>query len=559
MSDNELLKQALKKLEDFNLQGLPRARVDPVWDELQKEPYSLDVWELSALKNHHLSTQESDLLQVMREGFNGMQESFKGMQETMQEGFKGMQETMDKPAKVASGQFYASITDLWDFELKSCRGDFKSDFQCTARPDYIDAVLEQQIQNERLLPKSVDGQLNNLTTPPRSNTTSSQQSGNASRGFSPSSSGSSTNTRAHQEEGRSGTEHVFGGSKKPSKAHLAPPKSPVCQEFYENLLPAICGDLESFEKFQELKKAHGERFAQMVLIRAIANSSMNKITLPDKHAPYFDEDMDHGTLVLIPICKKEEALNWNKGKNYSILAIADSKKTYRFCDMDHNKLPSTASENEIKIATEFVTDCILSLGYSLANHDFDALNDPDGARFTGHRNAKTYSDAFRAKVKSTRILKQLIEYNDNRVLTPKMKDSIGGEGEQQLRFLKIDLGDIPHFSLPHPFSLGIKSGLCLHKHATKSNYNLYKSDENIDLEKYVGEKGSMMLVPGCGVLENNSSGTATDSVCDEWDYDDDDDVSEEEVFATEWSICDEPTLPREIIVVSAPHVVTPEK
>eukprot|EP00597_Dinobryon_sp_UTEXLB2267_P001166 CAMPEP_0170072866 /NCGR_PEP_ID=MMETSP0019_2-20121128/10408_1 /TAXON_ID=98059 /ORGANISM="Dinobryon sp., Strain UTEXLB2267" /LENGTH=179 /DNA_ID=CAMNT_0010282073 /DNA_START=41 /DNA_END=580 /DNA_ORIENTATION=+ len=45
------LEEALRKLRPFNFENLPLDRNDGIWAELRSPPYSLDLEELSALKN----------------------------------------------------------------------------------------------------------------------------------------------------------------------------------------------------------------------------------------------------------------------------------------------------------------------------------------------------------------------------------------------------------------------------------------------------------------------------------------------------------------------------
>ena len=94
-----------------------------------------------------------------------------------------------------------------------------------------------------------------------------------------------------------------------------------------------------------------------------------------------------------------------------------------------------------------------------------------------------------------KVLKDLIEENDNKVLTPKLVENL-----DNIRLLKIDLGDIPHFKVPHPLLLGFKTAICLHKFAACMNPTLYESKEH-DVKEYVKKSGSMMLVHGCGELD----------------------------------------------------------
>jgi len=45
------LEEALRKLRPFNFENLPLDRNDGIWAELRSPPYSLDLEQLSALKN----------------------------------------------------------------------------------------------------------------------------------------------------------------------------------------------------------------------------------------------------------------------------------------------------------------------------------------------------------------------------------------------------------------------------------------------------------------------------------------------------------------------------
>ena len=45
------LEEARRKLGSFNFENLPLDRNDGIWVELRSPPYSLDLEELSALKN----------------------------------------------------------------------------------------------------------------------------------------------------------------------------------------------------------------------------------------------------------------------------------------------------------------------------------------------------------------------------------------------------------------------------------------------------------------------------------------------------------------------------
>jgi len=84
------------------------------------------------------------------------------------------------------------------------------------------------------------------------------------------------------------------------------------------------------------------------------------------------------------------------------------------------------------------------------------------------------------------------------VLTLKLLEQ--RDGDDEMRLLKIDLGELPGLRIPHPLLLGLKSGICLHKHAATANPTVYESDEHnaAFCQEYAKKKGSMMLLPACG-------------------------------------------------------------
>ena len=55
MSAIKLAERKLKE-NDFIFDDLPRDRQDPIWNELLKKPFQLNVQELSALKNARFSS-----------------------------------------------------------------------------------------------------------------------------------------------------------------------------------------------------------------------------------------------------------------------------------------------------------------------------------------------------------------------------------------------------------------------------------------------------------------------------------------------------------------------
>ena len=431
-------------------------------------------------------------------------------------------EQQSKPEKVVSGSYYAVIDDIFNFQLQPLSGRaFTDDYQRENCPDYIVAILRQRILTERIdLPilenigvttkGTTSGQhftfAENLTPRSsnggigvgRSSSTLSQHSSRTSR----TSSTSSTRSKNSNGDGAETNDHIFGGKTKPSKAHLWPPKNPVCQEFYDDpaSLELICGNLENFDLFQSLQEKVGEREATMVLVRALADLRENKIFLPEQHAPFYDEDLDKGTLLVIPIMSLQAAVNWNKGEPYSVLVIADSVRTYNFCSMDYMKLPLTASPSDLTIATSFVTECIHSLGYSLMNHKFDALSDSkrEGRFKPGGKGSPEQKKAsFQSKVDMTLILQQLIGENGDKILAPEPKREYNDGSSKFPRLLKINFGDIAHYRIPHPLVLGKKAGICMHKYAATANPNAYQSNDR-NVQEYTKMKGSMMLRPACG-------------------------------------------------------------
>jgi len=278
--------------------------------------------------------------------------------------------------KHKSGTYYTKLDGVWEFEMKACRGDFETMPRYrTEPPPYLEPILRARINDENIDLKednvehlsgmAVSGKNSSiscdtrdcseekkgndddkvqLSTPKRRNSDASFNNGsgdqsnaknNASRKNSQNSrssngGGSEESTLTNEGSRRSSNgkgkeiEHIFGGEKEGSYAHLFPPKAPACREFFEYPFPFIFGPLEDFDLFQRLRAEVGEREATMVLIRAISDCEMNKIPLPVDHASYFDDDLDQGTLLLIPIISTEEALGWQKGQGYSILVVANS-------------------------------------------------------------------------------------------------------------------------------------------------------------------------------------------------------------------------------------------
>ena len=434
-------------------------------------------------------------------------------------------EQQSKPEKVVSGSYYAVIDDIFNFQLQPLSGRaFTDDYQRENCPDYIVAILRQRILTEGIdLPilENIGVTTNGTTsgqhftfgdglTPRssnggsgvgRSSSSLSQHSSRTSR-TSGTSSTRSKNSKGNG-DGAETNDHIFGGKTKPSKAHLWPPKNPVCQEFYDDpaSLGLICGNLENFDLFQSLQEKVGEREAIMVLVRALADLRENKIFLPELHAPFYDEDLDKGTLLIIPIMSLQAAVNWNKGEPYSVLVIADSVRTYNFCNMDYMKLPLTASPSDLTIATSFVTECIHSLGYSLMNHKFDALSDDldreDRYKPGGKGSPEQKKASFQSKANTTLILQKLINENGYKVLAPEPKREYNDGSSKIPRLLKIDFGDIANCRIPHPLMLGKKAGICMHKYAATANPNAYQA-KNRNVQEYTKMKGSMMLRPACG-------------------------------------------------------------
>ena len=431
-------------------------------------------------------------------------------------------EQQSKPEKVVSGSYYSVIDDIFNFQLQPLSGRaFTDDYQRKNCPDYIVAILRQRILTERIdLPildnigvttkGTTSGQhftFDESLTPRssnggigvgRSSSTLSQHSSRTSRTSSTSST-RSKNSKGNG-DGAETNDHIFGGKTKPSKAHLWPPKNPVCQEFYDDpaSLELICGNLENFDLFQSLQQVVGEREATMVLVRALADLRENKIFLPELHAPFYDEDLDKGTLLVIPIMSLQEAVDWNKGEPYSVLVVADSVRTYNFCCMDYMKLPLTALPSDLTIATSFVTECIHSLGYSLMNNEFDALSDPEreGRFKPGGKGSPEQKNApFQSKVNMTLILQQLI--GENGILAPEPKREYNDGSSKFPRLLKINFGDIAHCRIPHPLLLGNKAGICMHEYAARANPNAYQSNDH-NVQEYTKMKGSMMLRHACG-------------------------------------------------------------
>jgi hypothetical protein len=428
-----------------------------------------------------------------------------------------MNKNISKPTAVGSGTYFECLVDVWEFEMKECKGDFhNSSFQPNGGcPDYMKAILKSradiQTVNSSASPhltptrRSTRNELNESTSLSSINDSSSAGGNSArSRSSRESSSRTTSTTTRNERNVAKPTRHVFG-AKNASVAHLFPPKSPVCQEFYENILPCICGPLDKIDEFETLKNEIGERDAVMTPVRAISECMQNELALPENHAPFYDEEKDQGTLILVPILKMKEALNWKKDQGYSVLVMADSSKTYQFCDMNHTKLPLTASAEDIETATQYVTDCMLSLGYSLVKHNFEPLNNPQReGRFDGSTKIiENRVKCFSVKVDAMQTLKKLITFKCNKVLTPKLKMKLRGDScidkDKVPKLLKIDFGNIPHFRCPHPMLLGFKAGVGLHKYCATLNPSQYESEDvDRDVDEYVKMRGSMMLLPSCG-------------------------------------------------------------
>jgi len=494
-----------------------------------------------------------------------------GEMKEMNTAMKGMNKTLLKPSAVASGTYYERLDDVWEFELKECEGDFEeSNFQPNGGcPEDIQAVWKAHSDSDAAKKST------NTMTPTRSNTKprfnqgsslseegslhdSGVSSHSSNRGSRCESSSKASSTTARNDHNMAkAAQHVFGGTRKASIAHLFPPASPVCQEFYENMLACIYGPLD------KMSENYRDRGTVMTFVKALSDCMQNKLALPDNHAPFYDEEMDQGTLILVPILKKRKALNWKKDDGYNVLVIADSSKTYRFCDMDHNKLPLTASKDDIEVASQFVTECIRSLGYSLANHEFEPLKCRDRTdRFKNVKKSQARETNFQAKVKAMETLKSLITDSGHKVLTPKLKMRISTDGrvddDEVPLLLKIDFGDIPHFRCPHPMLLGFKAAVCLHKYAATSHFSVYQETSKVNVQEYVEQRGSMMLLPACGdPMEIHSCGTTVnDSDREEVGNSATDSPNTSEVFGP----CVPTSVPLEITVpAEIPRVVSPER
>ena len=58
-STNNKLQTALLKLGEFSFENLPLDRIDDIWARFEQPPYSLNLEELSALKNARCSAGEN--------------------------------------------------------------------------------------------------------------------------------------------------------------------------------------------------------------------------------------------------------------------------------------------------------------------------------------------------------------------------------------------------------------------------------------------------------------------------------------------------------------------
>jgi hypothetical protein len=293
----------------------------------------------------------------------------------------------------------------------------------------------------------------------------------------------------------------------------------------------------------------GEREATMILIRAIADCELNKIALPVNHAPFFDEDMNQGTLLFIPIMETGSVLDWKKGDSYSVLVVADSVRTYHFCEMDSRNVTAEAKPEDIVMATQFVTDCILGLGDSLASHSFEPITKGTRTdRFSG-KNADNRQEWFNEKVEATKTLKNCIKGKQRKVLIPAERDF------SKVQLLKIDFGNISGVRPPDPLLLGLKSGLGLQKYAATRHPTMYKSEtiSAKDCSEYAESRGSMMLAPACG--ESDYLFAHQDGVVESDEASSCGSASSESSEGRDVATAGMSTPPREITVVRA---VTPD-
>mmetsp|Transcript_46788 Transcript_46788/g.53098 ORF Transcript_46788/g.53098 Transcript_46788/m.53098 type:complete len:557 (-) Transcript_46788:257-1927(-) len=522
------------------------------------------------------------LLNVLTELSGGMKK--------LNEGVGNLLRKQARPENIYSGTYFDTIDDVLKFDLESCKN---VPAQRDDIPSYVPALLtskileyEQKKLEEEEKKEKEDAKKKGSTTPQTKNGISSpthqipivDDNGSVTSGLSNTSSKRSRrsmrerqkaadsqttgtrNTDSGDDRGRKG-KHIFGGARpgevKCSNAHLIP-KSHICQQFYENSLRSSCGPYTKHPIFKDAVTKFGKTGATMIFTRAMSDSAMNKIDLPIDHASFFDEEMKEGTVLIIPIMTREEAHKWEKGEGYSVLIVADSAKSYRYCDMDVMLMTSEATPVEVSIAATFLADATKNLAHSLTTDNFEALTDP---KRTDRFDKDKDQNHFEKKVKSTEQLRDMIKNKDHQVLIPMLKKNEAGE-QKSVRLLKIDLASMASGRRPNPVYLVNKASICAHKYAGKSNYSKYASERfpEKDCEAYVKETDSMMLLPACGkppedpvfhqddgdVASQEEGSSMFDSLESSWDCNGDIDTE----------FVGRQTIPKEIRVTT---IVTPEK
>ena len=261
------------------------------------------------------------------------------------------------------------------------------------------------------------------------------------------------------------------------------PKSETCRPFYGPVAEIATGldlsnDDDRQKKWRRLlwggtKPTDGHGFV------GLEKRAENFVVINNPHRGIYDT-LEDGVLATIPICYEKFSSEWQQGRDYDLLVVANSARTYHVVNMNtgscSTRFHREASIEDIRKATNFLGICIKALAQILASESNMLLGPMEevlNKNYDGKRQKEIeHCGQMRSKLDALEELRTYLLLKDGAVDVPTINANGGKavlkidmkEYMQNSGVTRLPSGDYPY---PDPWLVGMKAAINVYFGHTK--------------------------------------------------------------------------------------------